>query len=555
VGDVLDWPALCARLREGEQAAAGPLRQLWQALPEAARQAVARAALRSEDQQEVVYGLNEFIKDPLPDPKMKALPDLPDDAPLRDLVAALPKDFRQWPDQDRRRFGRLFLEALCPQALRPLARRAGLEYILSYQTRGEFIGEIGLLTGRPRSATCVAYAHPDPGQGHQGGRPAKWRREEPVVELVRIPRALFARLRQESPALERKVQVEVAKRRERDVRLESAAPWDAGREVHLSRRFEELGLMQGQKLMLIDLDRCTRCDECVQACAHTHADGRSRLFLDGPRHGKYLVPATCRSCLDPVCLIGCPVGSIHRGDNREIVVESWCIGCGLCATNCPYGSVQMHDLGVIPEGTHGWTFSLSASGRRLPGRTPFRNDRDFRAALRRLGAQARDEEPWTGEVHFRYEFELTREALRSAPQLRMAVTGPNTPGSVRVNGREVEHDPKWGYKQGRREYLLSREAGLVRAGRNEVAVRVVPAGKELEVLLDLRLDEVHEPELPAGLAAAPGESLTVSEKLVKQVAVVCDLCSSQWGRRPACVTACPHDAAMRVNARFEFPED
>src|SRR5262249_36156122 len=152
---------LCARLREGEQAATGPLRQVWQALPEAARQAVARAAaLNSEDQQEVVYWLNEFIKDPLPDPKMKSLPELPHSAPLRALVAALPKDFKQWPDQDRRRFGRLFLEGLCPQALRPLARRAGLGYILSYQTRGEFIGEIGLLTGRPRSATCVAYAHP-----------------------------------------------------------------------------------------------------------------------------------------------------------------------------------------------------------------------------------------------------------------------------------------------------------------------------------------------------------------------------------------------------------
>src|SRR5262249_55266556 len=289
-------------------------------------------------------GPTEFSRAPRPDPNLKALPEQPDSAPLRDPVAAVPKDFRQWPDRDRRCFGRLFLEALFPQALRPLARRAGLEYILSYQTRGGFIGEIGLLTGRPRRAPSVAHAPPAPRQGPQGGRPAKWRREEPVVELVRIPRALFARLRQESPALEQKVQEEVARRRQRDVRLESAAPWDAGREVHLSRRFEELGLMQGQKLMLIGLDRRSRCVEGVQAAVPTRAADRSRLFRDGPRHGKYLVPATCRSCLDPVCLIGCPVGSIHRGDNREIVVESWCIGCGLCATNCPYGSIQMHDL-------------------------------------------------------------------------------------------------------------------------------------------------------------------------------------------------------------------
>ena len=45
----------------------------------------------------------------------------------------------------------------------------------------------------------------------------------------------------------------------------------------------------------------------------------------------------------------------------------------------------------------------------------------------------------------------------------------------------------------------------------------------------------------------------VREKLVTDRAVVCDLCSTLSGQTPACVRACPHDAAMRVNARFEFP--
>ena len=51
-----------------------------------------------------------------------------------------------------------------------------------------------------------------------------------------------------------------------------------------------------RQLVTIDLDRCTRCDECVRACVATHTDGRTRLFLDGPRFGKYLVPTACRSC-------------------------------------------------------------------------------------------------------------------------------------------------------------------------------------------------------------------------------------------------------------------
>jgi Fe-S-cluster-containing hydrogenase component 2 len=56
-----------------------------------------------------------------------------------------------------------------------------------------------------------------------------------------------------------------------------------------------------------------------------------------------MVPITCRSCLDPVCMIDCPVRSIQRGDNREMVIKDWCIGCQRCAKNCPYDAIKMHE--------------------------------------------------------------------------------------------------------------------------------------------------------------------------------------------------------------------
>jgi Fe-S-cluster-containing dehydrogenase component len=96
-------------------------------------------------------------------------------------------------------------------------------------------------------------------------------------------------------------------------------------------------LLHGQRLMLIDMERCTLCGECVRACVDAHPrDGRSRLFLLGHRFDHYLVPITCRSCRDPVCMIGCPVRSIQRGPNHEIQIKDWCIGCAMCAKNCPY---------------------------------------------------------------------------------------------------------------------------------------------------------------------------------------------------------------------------
>ena len=101
------------------------------------------------------------------------------------------------------------------------------------------------------------------------------------------------------------------------------------------------GLYQGQRLLVLDLKTCTRCDECTRACADSH-DGNARLLREGLRFGDFLVATSCRSCHTPYCMDGCPVDAIHRhGNHLEIVIENHCIGCGLCERNCPYGSIHM----------------------------------------------------------------------------------------------------------------------------------------------------------------------------------------------------------------------
>jgi Fe-S-cluster-containing hydrogenase component 2 len=108
--------------------------------------------------------------------------------------------------------------------------------------------------------------------------------------------------------------------------------------------FLEQELMQGQNLLLLDLNKCTRCDECVKACIATHSDGVTRLVRDGLRFENYLVATSCRACMDPLCMTRCPVGSIRRKDTLDIVIEDWCIGCGNCASDCPYGNINVVEL-------------------------------------------------------------------------------------------------------------------------------------------------------------------------------------------------------------------
>jgi Fe-S-cluster-containing hydrogenase component 2 len=54
-------------------------------------------------------------------------------------------------------------------------------------------------------------------------------------------------------------------------------------------------------------------------------------------------------------MVGCPVGAIRRRQSLEVIIEDWCIGCGHCANNCPYGNINMHPFTVVeqnPEGTN-----------------------------------------------------------------------------------------------------------------------------------------------------------------------------------------------------------
>lgn len=101
----------------------------------------------------------------------------------------------------------------------------------------------------------------------------------------------------------------------------------------------------GTAAMIIEMDRCTRCDDCVRACEAAH-ENNPRFLRHGPSHGNVMVANACMHCADPVCMIGCPTGAIHRNDiGGEVVInQATCIGCTACANNCPYDAIHMVDV-------------------------------------------------------------------------------------------------------------------------------------------------------------------------------------------------------------------
>jgi Fe-S-cluster-containing hydrogenase component 2 len=195
---------------------------------------------------------------------------------------------------------------------------------MNYIGPGGYFGEIGLLgemgeslgvdTPNVRVATCSALDH---------------------VDLVRMEKATFLELLTMFPKV-RAHFVAAARQRIQENeqrRTQTDDPWMGD--------FLDQGLMNAGNVLVLDLERCTRCDECTRACADGH-QGVTRLIREGLRFDKYLVASSCRSCYDPYCLIGCPTSAIKRTGVGNIDIDKdACIGCGKCAENCPYGNINM----------------------------------------------------------------------------------------------------------------------------------------------------------------------------------------------------------------------
>lgn len=469
---------------------------------------------------------------------------------LTQRIAPFPKGMKgikkDWSELEVRICGRGLLSVIFPEAIRSASETSRAHRVLAYLSRGDCFGETALIRNEPRSASCIAYDHPVDESGRKPGR----------VELVRIKGSGFQELMDHSPTLAARVRRLVE---DRSLMVTERVDEAGSQALMSSVEFQQMGLFQGTRLLLIDLDACTRCGDCVEACVDTHDDGQTRLYLDGPRFDRFLVPSACRSCLNPSCMIGCPVGSITRGDNGQIVIHEWCIGCQLCARQCPYDSIQMHDLGLIPEQSIGWTFQRlsklkstdkwrrkAVSGDEWAmGMSPFYWTADFREAVDVKAANQLE------TLCFQHVFDNDR-LYPADSQFRLSLQTPVTQVTVWLNGKDLSLQQSPQQKR-RGEWECQVTEKELKRGENLLSVQLDPSQSLIEpdLLLSVRLDV---------LPVAGERTYDVLEgnahaeiELVTQRATVCDLCSDLPSQEPACVTSCPHEAAMRVNPLVNFP--
>ncbi|HTW66690.1 MAG TPA: cyclic nucleotide-binding domain-containing protein [Bryobacteraceae bacterium] len=201
----------------------------------------------------------------------------------------------------------------------------GEQRTVAYLKDGAYFGETALLSDQHRNASIVAMGK---------------------VEVIQVMKEDFFALVNRDEKFADSLEEE-----ERRRKVEKPSP--AASPLGFVGEVVERGLIKATSALVIHLNVCTRCGNCVKACAELH-DGISRLtrhgmLFEAPQRQAVnlleplLVTTSCMHCLDPECMIGCPTGAITRDVNGEVIVQDSCIGCGNCARRCPYGNISMAD--------------------------------------------------------------------------------------------------------------------------------------------------------------------------------------------------------------------
>ena len=121
----------------------------------------------------------------------------------------------------------------------------------------------------------------------------------------------------------------------------------------------ERALLPGEQYRFhFDMTKCIGCKCCVVACNEQNGNPAAINWrrvgeLEGghyPHVRRHHLSMGCNHCLEPSCLIGCPVDAYRKDEVTGVVIHNadTCIGCQYCTWNCSYGVPQYNpERGVV----------------------------------------------------------------------------------------------------------------------------------------------------------------------------------------------------------------
>lgn len=99
------------------------------------------------------------------------------------------------------------------------------------------------------------------------------------------------------------------------------------------------------KRLLIDLDTCSKCDECGMLCSYVqHPANNGITSLRELAHFAVI----CRKCDDAPCVAACPWKALEMQEYQMLKRYMMrCTSCKSCSRACPFGTIYAETIPFI----------------------------------------------------------------------------------------------------------------------------------------------------------------------------------------------------------------
>jgi Fe-S-cluster-containing dehydrogenase component len=101
--------------------------------------------------------------------------------------------------------------------------------------------------------------------------------------------------------------------------------------------------VQAEYALIIDLNKCTGCGACAEACNQRNNLPEGKSFIRRIRKEEmsegdcWCLPVQCQHCQDAPCEKVCPASATYHHPSGVVLVnDKMCVGCKYCAVACPY---------------------------------------------------------------------------------------------------------------------------------------------------------------------------------------------------------------------------